>query len=123
MILSITAAAIVGVCCLGACFKALENNNRDDNPVTNFPRNGNKYLTEKWMKRKCEFFIDSVSENPTVQLTQVVTSDTSNNQTTYPSTINDNNSHSRLVPSMPRRQDSLPSYDDAMKMPSAPPRE
>lgn len=71
-----------------------------------------------------------LSESIPVPLTIVVTTNTWENETTS----NDNNFTNLAstslrqqaetnVPLMPRRQNSLPSYDDAVRMPSAPPKE
>ncbi len=76
------------------------------------------------------FLSDLFSVNQSVQLTSIVATNTLGNQTTlYSSSSNDHNFTTIIMsptslqepsaPLLPMRQDSLPSYEDALKMPSA----
>ncbi|KAG4070590.1 hypothetical protein HA402_006195 [Bradysia odoriphaga] len=105
-LLGICVGAIVGICCCVACVAALQSNNNDP------PLNGAATVP--------------YTASPQDQITSVVSSNNMRNQSSF--TPNANNNFSNLaasplqrdsrsdLPLTPRRQDSLPSYEDAVKM-------
>lgn len=131
-VLGIIAGVIVGIFCCLACFSSEKNattNNLQTDPSGRWENN------IYYFQLLNHFVSASVAVSPV----PMVTSYTGDNRTIpETSTINDNNYSNvilpeiegqpeTIVPLLPRemikRQDSLPSYDDALRMPSAPPKE
>lgn len=119
--LGIIVGIVVGICCCAACVTAVTgDDNSTTNPTANNP--GGKYeLSEVNSENIC--LSHFVSESVPVLLTVVTsnagrnTSDNNFQPPCYPQPTETNK------PLMPRRQNSLPSYEDAIRMPSAPPNE